>query len=63
MQILKIMRYWTGSQCSDLRSGTECEKRGDGVTTLAKKCAHVDVSWCPLVQYCEKGNYNSQVYC
>ena len=27
VQILKIMRYQTGSQCNDLRSGTEREKR------------------------------------
>ena len=26
------MRYRTGSQCNDLRSGTEQEKRGDRVT-------------------------------
>ena len=32
-----IMRYWTGSQCNDLRSDTESDKRGDWVTTLAKQ--------------------------
>ena len=34
---LKIIRYWTGSPCDDLRSGTEWEKRGDRVTTLTKQ--------------------------
>ena len=30
------MRYRTGSQCNDFRSGTEREKRGDRVTTLSQ---------------------------
>ena len=37
VHILNIIRYWTGSQCRDFRSGLEGVKRGDLVTTLAKQ--------------------------